>query len=139
MFDPSEPAHARALHRLASEEVIWLTTVSQERMPQPSPVWFWWDGREVWVYSGGTSRIANIRSSPQVSLNFDTQGDGDEENIVIIEGTALLDEQAPRADKVPAYVERYDKLVKANNMTWDSFCDHYRVPVRILPTGFRGW
>ena len=30
----------RAAERLRTEEVIWLTTVGNDGMPQPSPVWF---------------------------------------------------------------------------------------------------
>lgn len=74
-----------------------------------------------------------------MALNFDTHGEGEGEDIVIIEGTAEIDPEAPPAAQVPTYVERYDQLVAALGMTWSSFCDHYRFPVRILPTGCRGW
>ena len=35
----------RALNRLENEQVIWITTTSKSGAPQPSPVWFVWDGR----------------------------------------------------------------------------------------------
>lgn len=137
VFDSSKPAHARALHRLATEEVIWLTTVTPAGQPQPSPVWFWWDGEEFWIYSGETSRVANIQANPLVALNFNGDEAGDD--TAIIEAVARIDEGAPPASDVPGYVERYDRMVPAIGMTWDTFCSHYRIPIRIHPTGFRGW
>lgn len=137
MFDASKPIHARALYRLASEEVIWLTTVDSDGQPQPSPVWFWWDGKQVWVYSGETSRVANIRSDPLVALNFDTDGAG--EDIAIIEAKAEIVEDAPPPSKVPEYVDRYRKLVPGIGMNWEGFDAKYHVPIRLQPTRFRGW
>lgn len=137
MFDPSKPAQARALQRFSSEEVIWLTTVTPEGQPQPSPVWFWWDGQEFLIYSGESSRIGNLRANSRVALNFNSDEDGDD--AAIIEGLARVDDAIPPADQVPGYVRRYDKLLPGIGMTWESFCDHYRYPIRIQPVRFRGW
>lgn len=37
----------RARRRLTQEMAIWLTTVGRDGAPQPNPVGFLWDGREV--------------------------------------------------------------------------------------------
>jgi len=34
----------RVARRLREERLIWLVTIDSSGLPQPSPVWFWWDG-----------------------------------------------------------------------------------------------
>ena len=46
MFDQSTEFGQRVARRLAEERIIWLTTVDQHDVPQPRPVWFWWDGED---------------------------------------------------------------------------------------------
>ena len=43
-LDPSTEFGARVERRLPDERIIWLTTVGPDNTPQPSPVWFFWDG-----------------------------------------------------------------------------------------------
>src|SRR6266581_1156609 len=42
--DPSTPFGERVARRLRDERLIWLTTVDAKGIPQPTPVWFLWDG-----------------------------------------------------------------------------------------------
>ncbi len=88
-LDPADPDQARALARLSTDTVIWLTTVSPASAPQPSAVWFWWDGETVLVFSGGTARIKNIAANPRVALHFNTDEYGDD--IAILYGLAEVD------------------------------------------------
>ncbi len=39
ILDPDKPKHAAADGRLASEPIIWLTTVTPSGQPQSTPVW----------------------------------------------------------------------------------------------------
>ena len=41
----------RVERRLRDEYLVWLTTVRADGLPQPSPVWFLWDGETVLIYS----------------------------------------------------------------------------------------
>jgi PPOX class probable F420-dependent enzyme len=127
-LDPSLPDEARALERLSNDTIVWLTTVSPKGRPQPSAVWFWWDGESILVYSGDTARINNIASNPQVALNFNSDQQGDD--IAILRGIAK---------EVGGYRNRYELMVPAIGMDWDGFCDHYHIPIRIMPTGYRRW
>jgi PPOX class probable F420-dependent enzyme len=117
--------------------VVWLTTVSPKLRPQPSAVWFLWDGETVLVYSAGSARIKNIAGNPQVALNFNSDEHGDD--ISILYGEAAIDDETPPAKDVAGYRARYDERVPAIGMDWDSFCDHYRFPLRISLTGYRRW
>lgn len=136
-LDPADADHARALDRLSNDTVVWLTTVSTRLRPEPSAVWFLWDGETVLVYSGATARIKNIAANPQVALHFDTADQGND--ISIFYGTAVLDLDTPPAKDVAGYRARYDEWVPAIGKDWDSFCDHYRYPIRIRLTGYRRW
>ena len=42
--------------RLGATDLIWLTTVTPEGEPQPSLVWFWWDGDTFLIYSQADGR-----------------------------------------------------------------------------------
>ena len=71
-LDPADSDQARAIERLSNDTVVWLTTVSTHLRPQPSAVWFLWDGETVLVYSAGSARIKNLSRNSQVALNFNS-------------------------------------------------------------------
>ncbi len=132
MIDP------QAASRLASEHIIWLTTVRPNGQPQTSPVWFLWENEKFLVYSlPDTARVGNITTNPRVSLNLDGNGQGGA--IVTIEGAARIDDAAPAADKVPAYVTKYDSFMERNGWTPEVFAARYSVAIRIAETRSRSW
>jgi len=125
--------HAYVENRLRDAAVIWLTTVRSDGQPQTSPVWFFWDGDRFLIYSRPTSRkVPNIRGNARVSLNLDGDGDGGE--ILTIEGTAEIDEHAPLANEVEAYVEKYREHIKRLGAEPESFARMYSTPIRITST-----
>lgn len=137
MLDLTTEFGSRVARRLDEERLIWLTTVRADLTPQPSPVWFLWDGESFLIYSQpNTQKLRNIARNPKVALNFD--GDGHGGNIVIITGEAHIDEQAPPAHAVAAYVERYQESMKRIHMTAESFAQAYSVALRVKPTSVRG-
>jgi PPOX class probable F420-dependent enzyme len=121
--------------RLKEDLIIWLTTVDAAGQPQTSPVWFWWDGEEVVLFSMARSpKVANIRSNPRVSLNLDGNGQGGD--IVSIEGRAQLFEDRPLTD-FPEYVERYTAKLEAMGYEPEPFAHAYAMGIRVRPTRFR--
>jgi PPOX class probable F420-dependent enzyme len=119
--------------RLREAVVIWLTTVRADGQPQTSPVWFLWDGERFLIYSRPRSgKVPNIRGNARVSLNLDGDRDGGE--IVTIEGTAQIDEQAPLADEVLDYVEKYREHIRRLGSEPEPFARTYSTPIRITPT-----
>jgi PPOX class probable F420-dependent enzyme len=100
-------------------------------------VGFLWDGGEVVsAYSMPGARVRNIAANPRVTLNFD--GDGSGGNIVVLSGIAEVDSEAPPADAVPAWLEKYADLIARFGMTPASFAARFSVPVRIRLTGVDG-
>ncbi len=133
-IDPASPAG----QRLSTALIGWLTTVSPAGRPQPSPVWFLWQGGDILVYSlADTARIRNIAANPLVSLNLD--GDGVGGGIVIVEGEAATDGDAPSAAEVPEYLAKYAERFATYGWTPEWFAARYPVAIRIRPTRLRAW
>lgn len=136
-LDTSTPFGARVAGHLADDQVVWLTTVRADGRPEPSPVWFLWDGEAAWIYSqDNVAKIRNIADRPSVSLNFNSTEHGGD--VVIISGVASIDRDAPRAEHVPDYVAKYAGGFESLSMTPAAFSDAYSVPIRITPTALRG-
>lgn len=129
---------ARVARRLQEEIVIWLTTVRADGTPQPSPVWFLWDGATILIYSRPeTPKVRNIGHNPRVALAFDSDGRGG--NIVILTGRAVIDRSTPPATQVPAYLDKYRAGIASIGMTPERFAAAYSVPVRVTPAHLRGF
>jgi PPOX class probable F420-dependent enzyme len=119
--------------RLQEEDIIWFTTVSPKGIPTPNPVWFYWDGEYIIVYSQPESfRVRNIKNNPHVALTL--QGvDGIGNNVVIINGEAELhlDNQTVPA----AYWKKYTRLLQ--HMTPEEMTASYNVEIRVKPAKIR--
>lgn len=136
-IDTSTEFGQRVAGHLENDHVVWLTTVSLDETPQPSPVWFLWDGESVLMYSQpGTPKLRNIGGRPRVSLNFNSTPSGGD--VVILAGDASEDPAAPPAIDHPAYLEKYAGGIAEIGMTPEAFSQAYSVPVRIRPTSLRG-
>ena len=90
----------KVAQRLRHELVIWLTTVRADGMPQPTPVWFLWDGETVLIYTKPNSlKLQNIAHDSKVALNLNCDEWGAE--VVVFIGEASLDEAAPGVNRNP--------------------------------------
>ena len=124
--------------RLRSEPIMWMTTVSPGGIPQPSPIWFWWKGTEILMFSkDNTARLTNLAANSSVSLNLD--GDGQGGSVVVIEGTATIDRNHPPASDIPEYVEKYQDFLDRYGWTATGFSADYPVPILIQPNRLRAW
>lgn len=126
------------LRQLESAQVVWLTTVGRSGTPQPNVVWFLWDGESALVYSQpSAARLRNIARNPRVALNFDTDASGS--FVHVLTGDAMIDRSGPRADELPAYIQKYGSGIESLGMTPASFADDYSVLIRIVPERVRGF
>jgi PPOX class probable F420-dependent enzyme len=137
MIDTATPFGARVARRLQEERIIWLTTVRSDGTPQPSPVWFHWDGQTFLIYSQpDTPKLRNIAQNPTVALNFD--GDGRGGDIVVFTGRAEITEEAPPAHEVAEYLDKCRQAIARIGMTPEAFAQAYSTAMRVTPTGLRG-
>ena len=136
-LDTSTEFGARVAHRLRDEHIVWLTTVCRDQTPQPSPVWFLWDGTTFLVYSQpDTPKLRSIERNPKVALNFN--GDGTGGDIIVFSGEVANATAEPPADEVSAYVEKYRDAISRIEMSPEGFAQEYSVAIRVTPTGLRG-
>jgi PPOX class probable F420-dependent enzyme len=136
-IDTNTDFGARVVRHLEEDSVIWLTTVGPELTPQPSPVWFIWDGDTALIFSQpGTPKLRNIGLHPRVSLNFNSTATGGD--VVVLNADAWIDEDAPPASANPAYIAKYTEGLADIGMSPDDFTSAYSVPVRVRPTNLRG-
>lgn len=127
----------RALQRIQSEQVIWLTTVSASGAPQPRPVWFVWDGEAFTIYSTPTARkIAHIAQNPNVALHFNTDAEGDDVQVIL--GQARLDPDAPPSKLNKAYSEKYHAGILSLGLDEERYAAMFSAAIRVVPSRLRG-
>jgi PPOX class probable F420-dependent enzyme len=138
MIDESTEFGARVARHLREEKIVWLTTVTPSGAPLPRPVGFLWDGGDnVTVYSQPGTRVRNIGRNPKVTLNF--RGDTDGGDIVVLSGTAEVDESGPGVAEDGEWVAKYATEWERAGMTAESFAQRFSVPVRIRITVVHGF
>lgn len=136
-IDTSTDFGARAARHLQDDRVVWLATVDPDGTPQPSPVWFLWDGDTALIYSQpSTPKLRNIELRPRVSLHFNCTPNGGD--IVVLTGDASVETSAVPVNKNPAYLSKYSDRIRDIGMTPDTFSQSFSVPIRITPTSLRG-
>jgi PPOX class probable F420-dependent enzyme len=126
---------AHVARRLQTENVIWLTTTSKAGIPQPNPVWFYWDGETFLIYTEPTSaKLKNIHRNPNVSLNFEG-ADALGGDVVIFTGQASIEEHSDSPH--PGYTEKYEGYAAELGYTLGDLYARYSVTIRIRPTRVR--
>jgi PPOX class probable F420-dependent enzyme len=135
---PDSDFGERVRRHLSDDIVVWLTTIGADGTPQPNPVWFLWDGGDsVLVYNDkDAARLKHLSARPEVSLNFG--GDGQGGDIVVIAGTATLEQAAPPPDQHPEYLAKYDSWITRLGTDAAGFAARWSVPMRIRFRKVRG-
>ena len=135
-LDPTTDLGARALARLETELMGWVTTVNPDGQPQSSAIWFLWRGGEVVVYSHKRAhRNANVEANPLVSFNLNTDPDGDD--VVTMEGVARIDLSLPPSSADPAFQAKHRHMIDRYGWTPEWLAENYPVPIVIAPTRWR--
>jgi len=133
VFDSGSERDVRALARLETDVIAWLTTVTPEGQPQTFPIWFLWQDGEVLIYGDRRARRnANLAVNPRVGLHLNDDGKGD--GIVVLEGEARIDAATPPIPQNPAYLAKYGRLIDELLGSPDEMATIYNVPLRIRPT-----
>lgn len=136
MVDFSSDFGKRARQRLEQEPIGWFVTVGGDGTPQPSPIWFLWDGDTILLYSQPNApKVRNVQRHPQTALHL--EGDGEGGNIVILTGTAAVEEAAPVHQNAP-YLEKYRDWIARIGMTPESMAAAYSTAIRFRPAALRG-
>lgn len=135
--DPTTDFGARVASRLEVEAAAWLTLVDVAGTPQPSPIWFLWDGESALIYShAAAKRLEWLRARPRVSLNLDSRDGSD---VIVVTGEIRDAPDEPGVDENPSYLEKYGKRITEGWKTAENFASIYSVPLRFFPRRIRGF
>ncbi len=138
LVDTQSEFGARVMRRLDEEIIVWLTTVGNDGMPQPSPVWFLWNGETLLIYSKPNApKVRNIARRAQVALSFNCGFDGD--NVVVFNATAIVDDKPVSEEEFAAYIAKYAPHIVNLNMTNEAFAAEYSQAIRVTPHKVRGY
>jgi PPOX class probable F420-dependent enzyme len=136
-LDTTTEFGAHVAKRLQQEEVIWLTTVRPDGIPQPNPVWFLWEGDTIIIYSQpGAHKVSHIASHPQVALNFNSTPDGSD--VVIFTGEAHIDPTPTLVTANPAYIKKYAQGIADINLTPERMAQEYSTVIHVTLKHVRG-
>ena len=136
LIDPDKENAGRVNARLHDDLVAWLVTVAPDGTPMPTPVWFWWDGVTMLVYSQpGKPKLRNIQMNPHVAVALRTDPIGSE--LAVITGDAVVDGSAPKADDHEDYISKYRSEIARLGSDPATFAASFAVPIRITPTRLR--
>ena len=135
-LDPSTEGGARALRRLETELMGWVTTTRPDGQPQSSAIWFLWRGEDVLIYSRiRAPRNDNVEANPHVAFNLNTDPDGDD--VVTMEGTARIDLALAPSSANAAYRAKHRHMIERYGWTPEWLAENYPIPIVITPTRWR--
>lgn len=138
MLDWESKLGRKVDRRLKRDSVIWLTTIGPGPQPQPRPVWFFWDGKTILIYSQPNAwKLKHIARCSNVALNLNSDEEGGE--VAVLLGRAAIDRQAPPADRMPGYLRKYRRGIRNLGMTPTDFAAEYSVALRVRPHRLRGF
>ncbi|MFL5777301.1 MAG: pyridoxamine 5'-phosphate oxidase family protein [Chloroflexota bacterium] len=131
-------ADARNARFLERQPIVWLSTVRPDGTPQVIPVWYWWDGEALVIFSKPhAQKVRNIRSNPAVALAL---GEPDDDfDVALVEARAeLLD--TPTAAVLPEpFLEKYANRMAAVGLDRATFAATYSQVVVVVPSRNLPW
>ena len=135
---PTTVAATRIHGFLEREPVVWLSTVRPDGGPHLVPIWFWWDGEAVLVFSKpGAQKVRNLRAHPSVMLAL---GDAEDDfDVGMLRGRAELLE-SPTSDVLPAaHLDKYAAKLASIGLSAEEYAATYSQVIRIVPEDFLPW
>jgi len=137
-MDTPTVAAARTRGFLEREPVVWLSTVRPDGTPHLVPIWFWWDGEALLVFSKpDAQKVRNLRAHPSVMLAL---GDAEEDfDVGLIEGRAELLDTPTRAVLPVAHLAKYAGQLAASGLDAETYAATYSQVIRIVPSGYLRW
>lgn len=137
-MDPTTATADRIRRFLEQEPVVWLSTVRPNGDPHLIPIWFWWDGETLLVFSKpDAQKVRNLRVNPTVMLAL---GDADADfDIGMVEGKAELLDEPLRVEWLAGHCEKYGDRMAAIGLTGEAFAATYSQVIRIRPVRYLPW
>ena len=137
-MDRTPLAAARIRGFLEREPIVWLSTVRPDGTPHLVPIWFWWDGEGILVFSKpDAQKVRNLRANPSVMLAL---GDPDDDfDVGLFRGRAELIDRPTRSVLPFAHLAKYADRLAALGVDAETYAATYSQVIRIVPDLFLGW
>ena len=138
MLDLATPRDKTIDQWLREDLIIWLTTVGPTGRPHTVPVWFWWDGDAILIFSEPeTRKIRDLRANRAVSLALETRDEGEE--VIFFEGDAELTSEPSTNLMPPEFGEKYAHLFPRIDSSPEQMAAQYSQPIRIRGAKVKAW
>lgn len=136
-LDLSDEKNVRIAARLRTAPIAWLGSTRANGQPHLAPVWFFWDGETILVFTTvGSQKVRNLRDTPRATLALEGTTGGD---VVIVEGQAeLLAEPSAQVD-AQGYFAKYESMMPAWGLTPQTLVARFDQPMRVRPTRVISW
>ena len=119
---------------LRRTRIGWLGTSHAEGTPHLVPVWFYWDGTAITIYSKpGARKVRNLLEMPHVA--FAVEPRAGHMCSVLIEGRAEVLPSSSTMEK--GFRRKYGAAIRRAGIPAASFAEIYPQAIRIVPTRIR--
>jgi PPOX class probable F420-dependent enzyme len=131
MLDLASEQGKRIDRQLRDATVAWMSTVRPDGEPHLIPVWFLWDGETILIFSmPKNQKLRNLRQNNRVVLGIPSGGGASN---ILVEGQAELLGTGVVTTALPAYAEKYSKLITAIGLDPESMARQYSEAIRVTP------
>ncbi len=121
---------------IAKSIYVWITTVREDGMPQPTPVWFVRDGDTFIIYTvPGSQKVKNLNANPKVALSWANNDAGD---YYVVMGEVKVDESIPPANQLASFQDKYREDITEIGYTPETHAQTWSLPLRVTPLHVRG-
>ena len=123
---------------LRRETTVWLSMATPDGTPHLVPIWFSWDGRQLFIASKPEAKKVRIlRENARLMLAI---GEPDEDfDVGLVEAEATV-ARATTRDLLPhGHLGKYARQLRAIGLDADEYLDTYSQPILVTPTRFLPW
>ena len=125
---------------LRSERTCRVGTMSAERGPHVSPLWFVWDGKSLWLTSIVKSqRWVDLERDPRVSVVVDAGTDFMELRGVELVGKVVQVGEVPRVGEADPELEEPERLFGEKYAGGQMYHDKRHAWLRLTPDKIVSW
>jgi len=141
LFDPNDPAHAKALDKLEHDLIAWFTTIAANGQPHSVPVWFLWhDGTLLVMSEPHTAKVKHVRAGSPVLMHLEGGEFGND--VVVLNGTAEISDR-PAVDWLPelreVYSEKYAEAIADYGVPVEALFEKFSTMMVFRPAKLMAW
>ena len=123
---------------LRRETTVWLSMATPDGTPHLVPIWFSWDGEQLFIASKPEAKKVRIlRENARLMLAI---GEPDEDfDVGLVEAEATLPRATTRQLLPHGHREKYARQLRSIGLDADEYLDTYSQPILVTPTRFLPW